>query len=53
MRYVAGIPVTFARMLQVALLPFVIGDAFKAVAAGWLAFRVIPALRGAGLLPEK
>jgi biotin transport system substrate-specific component len=51
MRYVAGTPVTITRTLQVALLPFIIPDLIKALAAGALACRAIPALRSAGLLP--
>ena len=50
MKYVAGVEMSFIRGIQVALLPFIIPDTIKAVAAGWLASRTIPLLRGAGLL---
>jgi biotin transport system substrate-specific component len=50
MNYVTGIEMSFFRAAQVAFLPFVLPDALKAAAAGWLASRTIPLLRGAGLL---
>jgi biotin transport system substrate-specific component len=53
MKYVAGVDMSFVRAAQVALLPFVLPDAIKAAAAGWLASRTIPLLRGAGLLDER
>jgi biotin transport system substrate-specific component len=54
MNYVTGVEMSFVRAVQVAFLPFVLPDTLKAVAAGWLASRTIPLLRGAGLLnPNK
>ena len=54
LRYVLKTPVTIARVLEIALLPFVIPDLIKAVVAGGLACRVISALRDAGLsAPER
>ncbi|MDR2176131.1 MAG: biotin transporter BioY [Synergistaceae bacterium] len=53
MNYVTGAEMSFLRAVQVAFLPFVLPDAVKAVAAGWLASRTIPLLRGAGLLNAK
>ncbi|MDR3264761.1 MAG: biotin transporter BioY [Synergistaceae bacterium] len=52
MRFVAKIDITITpiRVLKVALLPFVVPDLLKAVAAGWLASRTIPMLKEAGLL---
>ena len=51
MRYVLKTPLSLARTLELALLPFVIPDFIKAVVAGGLASRATSALRGAGLLP--
>jgi biotin transport system substrate-specific component len=53
MNYVTGIKMEFSRAVQVAFLPFVLPDAIMAVAAGWLASRTIPLLRGAGLLGKR
>lgn len=50
MRYVVGTPVSIGRVLQLALLPFIIPDLIKAVVAGSLAYKVFSALRDAGLL---
>jgi biotin transport system substrate-specific component len=50
MRYITGTPISIDRMFEVALIPFVIPDAIKAVAAGALARQAIPMLRDAGLL---
>jgi biotin transport system substrate-specific component len=52
MRYVAGMPVTVARTLELALLPFLAASLIKAVLAGGLACKTIPMLSGAGLLPK-
>ena len=52
MRYIAKTPVTVARALEIALLPFVVPDLIKAVLAGGLACRTIPMLRDAGLLAD-
>jgi biotin transport system substrate-specific component len=49
MKYVAQTPTSVAKTLQVAFLPFVIGDSIKAVVGGYLAYRMIPVLRGSGL----
>jgi biotin transport system substrate-specific component len=49
MQYVMKMPTSFIKTLQIAFLPFVIGDAVKAVAVGYLAYRVVPILRGSGL----
>jgi biotin transport system substrate-specific component len=51
MKYVAKTPVSVGRTLQVAFLPFVIGDSIKAVVAGYLARRLVPAL--GRLLPDR
>jgi biotin transport system substrate-specific component len=53
MKYVAKTPASVAKTLQIAFLPFVIGDSIKAVVAGCLAYRIVPMLRGGGLLPDK
>jgi biotin transport system substrate-specific component len=53
MKYVTKTPTGIVRTLQVAFLPFVIGDSIKAVVAGYLAYRIVPMLRGGGLLPDK
>jgi biotin transport system substrate-specific component len=53
MNYVTGIKMGFSRAVQVACLPFIMPDTIKAVAAGWLASRTIPLLRGAGLLGKR
>jgi biotin transport system substrate-specific component len=53
MNYVTKAPTGVAKTLQVAFLPFVIGDSVKAVVAGYLACRIVPMLRGSGLLPNK
>jgi biotin transport system substrate-specific component len=53
MNYVTKVEMSFLRAVQVGFLPFAVPDAIKAVAAGWLASRTIPLLRGAGLLGEK
>ena len=52
MRYVLKTPLSFARAVELALLPFVIPDLIKAVVAGGLASRATSALRDAGLLPK-
>jgi biotin transport system substrate-specific component len=52
MKYVTGAEMSFLRAVQVAFLPFALPDTAKAVAAGWLASRTIPLLRGAGLLKK-
>jgi biotin transport system substrate-specific component len=51
MKYLMKTPVSFMRTLQVALVPFIIPDLVKAVAAGALACNTIPLLRESGLLP--
>ena len=48
MRYVLKTPVTVARALEIALLPFVIPDLIKAIVAGWLACRTLSILDDAG-----
>jgi biotin transport system substrate-specific component len=53
MNYVTGTEMSFFLTVQVAFLPFALPDALKALAAGWLASRAIPLLRGAGLLDGK
>ena len=52
MRYVTNTPIGILRTIEIGLLPFVVSDAIKAVAAAWLACRMIPTLRSAGLLPK-
>lgn len=53
MKYVTRVDISFVRAMQLAFLPFIVPDTLKAVAAGWLAARTIPLLRGAGLLDER
>jgi biotin transport system substrate-specific component len=52
MKYVTNTPVGLIRMFEVAMIPFLIPDLIKAIAAGVLASRTIPMLRDAGLLPK-
>ena len=51
MRYVLKTPLSIARTLELALLPFIIPDLIKAIVAGGLASRAVSALRDADLLP--
>ncbi|MDR1621716.1 MAG: biotin transporter BioY [Synergistaceae bacterium] len=53
MKYVAQTPTGVVRTLQAAFLPFVIGDSIKAVVAGYLAYRIVPMLRGSELLIDR
>lgn len=45
LNFVTGTPISPAGIFKIALLPFIIPDTIKAVAAGWLAARTIPMLR--------
>lgn len=52
MNTITGVGISLTSTFKVALLPFVLPDLLKAVAAGWLALRTVPVLRGAELLTE-
>lgn len=48
--FVMGVETSLGRAVQIALLPFIVPDVIKAVAAGFLASRTVPLLRSAGML---
>jgi biotin transport system substrate-specific component len=53
MKYVMKTPSGLVKTLQIAFLPFALGDSVKAVAAGYLAYRVVPMLRASGTWPPR
>lgn len=51
MNFITGTTIHFSKAFQLIMLPFLIPDTIKAIAAGLLAHRLIPLLKDAGLLP--